>query len=186
MTSATGTTGRRLTPPSNELRSLRQLHFMHCSATALLALEGPPQDGGALSYAVYLCPDHLGQGLDGFPGAPVTGASGMSCGTVTDFRDTDTILRSHADLWLGPLFGAHPDDHGHDWAAAVHWACSRAQALADTPEGAQFGEVLLMLEMAAEYAESGDKRMLGTALSNAETMALAAHRGELPADDVRS
>jgi hypothetical protein len=37
--------------------------------------------------------------------------------------------------------------------------------------------------MAVGYAGSGDERMLATALSNAETMVLAARRGGPPAED---
>jgi hypothetical protein len=127
--------GAGRTPVRPELRALRLLHFQYCSATAVQALEGPAQQDGAPSYAAYLCPDHVGQGLDGFPGTAVDSSEGMGCGTVTDFRDFGTIVRSHADQWLGPLFDAHPDDHGHSWAAALRWAVARCEVLAATPPG---------------------------------------------------
>ena len=66
---------------------------------------------------------------------------------------------------LRPLLGTHSDDHGHGRAADLHRDGARGE------------------DLAAEYADRGDHHMLVTALSTTETLAWAAHSGDLPAID---
>jgi hypothetical protein len=93
-----------------------------------------------------------------------------------EFRDTDTLLNSHADLWLRPLLGVHVDDHDGDWTATLTRACEQLQQHGADTEGSPYYSVLTMVEMARGYAATGDKRMICTALSHAESLAWAAHR----------
>lgn len=160
-----------------EVTSLRMLHWQLCDAGQVDVYEGPAAPDGTATYWVDLCPAHADQGLDGSPvaGPHHTERRGR-CGSVVEFRDFDTLLRSHADLWLRPLLGVHVDDFDGDWAATLTRACEQLQQHGADTEGSPYYSALTMAEMARASAAEGDKRMTCTALSHAETLTWAAHR----------
>lgn len=166
--------------PHGEVTSLRMLHWQLCTADQVDVYEGPVASDGSASYWVDLCPVHAAEGIPGFPTDRIhrTGDRGR-CGSVVEFRPFDTLLRNHADLWLRPLLGVHVDDYDGDWTATLTAVCEQMQQrLDDTAgdgEGNPYSGALTMAEMALNYAATGDKRMICTALSNAETLTWAAH-----------
>jgi hypothetical protein len=160
-----------------EVTSLRMLHWRLCDADQVDVYEGPVGPDGKATYWVDLCPAHAKAGLDGFPTDYLRQAGHRGrCGSVIDFRDFDTVLRSHADLWLRPLLGVHVDDFGGDWAATLTQACEQLRQHGADTEGNPYYSALTMAEMARTYAVDGDKRMICTALSHAETLTWSAHR----------
>lgn len=182
--------GRPMTLLRSEMKTLRMLHYLHCRTPSVVAVEGELLPSGkAPEYVLFLCEAHRG-GLQDWPGEAVDGdTNGMGCGTVLDFRDLDVILQSHVDLWLRDLTGADPADHGGDWAAVLRHACEYLDMLVATEDGAAYYDALTMLELASatiaeETGRSGgavDRWMLATALAHAESLALAARRGDLRA-----
>ncbi len=56
----------------------------------------PPEAGTAPAWLAFLCPAHS-EALSGWS-STVTEAH--DCGTVLDFRPTEQLLQSHAELWL--------------------------------------------------------------------------------------
>ncbi|MFF4795499.1 hypothetical protein ACFY2M_38595 [Streptomyces sp. NPDC001276] len=48
--------------------------------------------------------------------------SSLPCGTVLDYRPAEHLLQSHADLWLTPLTGVHPETHGGVWSNVLNQA----------------------------------------------------------------
>lgn len=98
--------------PHGEVTSLRMLHWRLCNADQVDVYEGPADPDGKATYWVDLCPVHADQGIPGFPtDRPHQAGHRGRCGSVIEFRTFDTLLRSHADLWLRPLLGVHVDDH---------------------------------------------------------------------------
>ncbi|MFC9684913.1 hypothetical protein [Streptomyces sp. NPDC056948] len=47
----------------------------------------------------------------------------LSCGTVLDYRPTEQLLQSHADLWLTPLTGVEPPARNGAWFDVLDQAC---------------------------------------------------------------
>ncbi|MEV5011444.1 hypothetical protein AB0K74_26435 [Streptomyces sp. NPDC056159] len=47
-----------------------------------------------------------------------------------DYRPAEHLLQSHADLWLTPLTGVHPETYGGVWSNVLNQAdrvlCARA------------------------------------------------------------
>jgi hypothetical protein len=170
-----------------DVTSLRMLHWRLCSADQVDVYEGPAGPDGKATYWVDLCPDHAAAGLDGFPVVgPHHSERRGRCGSVVEFRDFDTLLRSHADLWLRPLLGVHVDDHDGDWTAVLTHACDLLQQRVGDGEDDPYSSALTMAEMARDYAADDDKRMICTALSHAETLTWAAYRREAGDDPAPS
>ena len=163
--------------PHGHVTSLRCLHWQLCDDDQVLTFAGPPSPTGQATYWVDLCPAHADAGLDGFPTTHQSrGSHTGRCGNVVEFRDVDTLLRSHADLWLRPLLAVDVDDHHGDWTATLTQLCEQLQRRGADTEGNPYYSALTMAEMARDYAAAGDKSMICTALSHTETLTWAAHR----------
>ncbi|MEU9291938.1 hypothetical protein AB0D57_46985 [Streptomyces sp. NPDC048275] len=98
-----------------QLTALRTV--VQCKAKATALREGPAAgDGPGTAWVAFLCPVHC----EGLPEWPATqthaGQHSMPCGTVLDFRPTEQVLQSHADLWLTPLTGVRPETYGGVWS----------------------------------------------------------------------
>ena len=168
--------------PHGEVTSIRSLPSQLCD-DQVLTFAGPPDPDGRATYWVELCLAHADAGLDGFPTTHQSRSTHSGrCGNVVEFRDVDTILRSHADLWLRPLLGVHADDHDGDWAATLTLACEQLQQRGADNRGNPYYDALTAMQMALEYAADGNKRMICTALSHAESLAWDAYRGHIAAD----
>lgn len=94
-----------------ELTSLRSP--LHCKDTATVLRQGPVREpGGAPAWLLFLCSEHS-EDLPDWPGFPADTADRLtlSCGDALDYRTTEQILQSHADLWLTPLTQVDPAAH---------------------------------------------------------------------------
>jgi hypothetical protein len=61
--------------------------------------------------------------LPGWPGVETHADNGsMPCGTVLDYRPAEQLLQSHADLWLKPVTGVHPQTFGGVWSEILDQA----------------------------------------------------------------
>ena len=94
--------------------------------------------------------------LAGLRPRAVEETSGVGCGVVLDYRGQDEVLRTHAELWLTPLTGVRPADHGGNWAAVLHAAHSALEAEYPTAEGEAYESTATSLALAAQMAEDLD------------------------------
>ncbi|MGW6405040.1 hypothetical protein [Streptomyces sp. NPDC055134] len=99
----------------------------------------------------------------------------MNCGAVLDFRSTDQVLQSHADLWLTPLTGVDPKMYitADKWADVLDQA---HRALAEQPDSAEgesepLNSLLMMLGIAAKNAAMRDLYQATVPLAFCETVA---------------
>ncbi|MFE6155605.1 hypothetical protein [Streptomyces sp. NPDC057889] len=147
-----------------------------CKLTSTLVRQGPAtQPSGAPAWLLFLCIEH-GQALPNWPGAPADpdDPPTMACGAVLDFRSTEQVLQSHADLWLAPLTGVDPKMYitADKWANVLIQA---HRALAEQPECAggvsePLNSFLMMLGIAVESAAMGDLYQAIVPLAYCETV----------------
>ncbi|MER5185696.1 hypothetical protein ABT009_46885 [Streptomyces sp. NPDC002896] len=139
--------------------------------------QGPAAEpGGAPAWLLFLCSEHSDE-LPGWPGTvadtedPLT----LSCGAALDYRTTEQVLQSHADLWLTPLTGVDPATHAGAWPETLgqaHRLLTARLAKADG-EGETLNSLTMMLRMAAEYAEAGNLYQTTGPLGYGETLSPA-------------
>ena len=107
----------------------------------------------------------------------------MGCGVVLDYRGPDEVLRAHTELWLTPLSGVRPADHGGNWAATLHAAHAVLEVAYPTAQGEAYESTATSLALAAQMAEDLDvegadeervKAAVLVGVAMAETMATAA------------
>ncbi|MFE7161299.1 hypothetical protein [Streptomyces sp. NPDC057636] len=114
--------------------------------------------------------------MPNWPGAPADpdDPPTMACGAVLDFRSTEQVLQSHADLWLASLTGVDPKMYitADKWANVLIQA---HRALAEQPECAggvsePLNSFLMMLGIAVESAAMGDLYQAIVPLAYCETV----------------
>ncbi|WP_329583171.1 hypothetical protein [Streptomyces sp. NBC_01361] len=147
-----------------------------CKSTSALVRQGPAtQPSGAPAWLLFLCIEHA-QALPNWPGTPADpdDPPTMTCGAVLDFRSTDQVLQSHADLWLTPLTGVDPKMYitADKWADVLVQA---RRALAEQPEyaagvGEPLNSLLMMLEIAVKNTVMGDLYQATVPLAFCETV----------------
>jgi hypothetical protein len=155
-----------------QLTSLRTV--VRCKAKSTVLREGPAAgDGPGAAWVAFLCPMHS----EGLPEWPATQThadhDSMPCGTVLDFRPTEQLLHSHADLWLTPLTGVRPETYGGVWSDVLDQAdrVLRQRLEPDTDEDGPLPGILTMLWLARQSAAEGDLMQASSALGHCETLA---------------
>jgi hypothetical protein len=153
------------------LTALRRV--LDCTVTATAVRQGPAGTPGEVpGWLAFLCPAHS-QALPRWPGtaADTEDTGSMFCGSVMDFRPTEQLLQSHADLWLTPLTGVDPKTFGAVWPEVLEQADRVLRArLEEGGEGELLNSIAMMLGMASEYAAEGDLRQATVPLTYCETM----------------
>ncbi|WP_237409061.1 hypothetical protein [Streptomyces sp. M2CJ-2] len=98
------------------------------------------------------------------------------CGSVLDYRPTEQLLQSHADLWLTPLTGVDPKTHAGGWPDVLDQAdcVLRTRLGEDAADGGDetLHSIALMLEMASRNAAEGNLYQATVPLAHCETLAL--------------
>ncbi|SEG94804.1 hypothetical protein SAMN05216223_13127 [Actinacidiphila yanglinensis] len=157
-----------------QFTSLRAL--LSCSKTATTLRQGPPVEAGAApAWIGFLCPAHV----DALPAWPGTAADAdgtrQTCGAFLDFRPTEQLLQSHADLWLTPLTGVDPNAFDGVWADVLQQADRVLQARLEERGDAGEDEPLLdlasVLGIACQNAAEGDLHQAAVPLAICETIA---------------
>jgi hypothetical protein len=160
------TAGRQLT-------GLRQV--LNCPSTPTTLRQGPAAaPGEPPAWLALLCPAHS-EALPEWPGTPAD-ADGLrlSCGSVLDYRSTEQLLQSHADLWLTPLTGVAPKAHAGGWPEVLDQAdrVLRARLGEDSADGDEtLHSIAMMLAMASHNAAEGDLYQATVPLAYCETLA---------------
>ncbi|MGG2460307.1 hypothetical protein ACO0M4_10865 [Streptomyces sp. RGM 3693] len=96
----------------------------------------------------------------------------LLCGGVLDYRTTEQVLQSHADLWLTSVTGVDPATCSGGWPEVLdqaHRVLSERLAAAGG-EGETLNSITMMLRMAAEYAAEGDPYQATVPLGYCETL----------------
>ncbi|MER7842278.1 hypothetical protein ABTY98_41985 [Streptomyces sp. NPDC096040] len=156
-------------------RSLTALRtIVRCRAKASALREGPAAgDGPGAAWLAFLCPAHS-EGLPEWPGtASHDDSDWMPCGTVLDFRPTEQLLQSHADLWLTALTGVRPERYGGVWVLEEgdRVLRERLEEDGDSDEGGPLQGIVTMMWLACRSAAEGDLMQAVTALAYCETLA---------------
>ncbi|MFH8470414.1 hypothetical protein [Streptomyces sp. NPDC017991] len=133
---------------------------LECSTTATSIRQGPAvQAGTDPAWFAYLCPAHT-EDLPGWPGAAgaIGGDSRLGCGVVLDYRPTEQVLQSHADLWLTPLTGVDPQTLKHFWYDVLDQSnrVVLARLEEDGGEDGPLQSLSMMLGMAVQNASEGN------------------------------
>lgn len=159
-----------------EITALRNV--LDCSLDASVLREGAAMESGSRpAWLMLLCPAHSEE-LPEWPGAAThTDTGSMSCGTVLDYRSTEEMFQSHADLWLTPLTGVRPDAFGGIWSEVLNEAdrvlAARLEREADADrEGEVLQGMLTMMDMACRSAAEDNLTQAVTSLALCETLAL--------------
>ncbi|GAA2616017.1 hypothetical protein GCM10010304_81810 [Streptomyces roseoviolaceus] len=152
-------------PLVNRLMAGRQITAMRilldCSTAAATVRQGPAAEPGTdPAWFAFLCPAHS-EDLPDWPATMSHTDDGLtlSCGAVLDYRPTEQLLQSHADLWLTPLTGVEPSARKGAWFDVLDQAYqvlnARAEATAAS-ENEPLQSILLMMDMARQNAAEGD------------------------------
>ncbi|MFD3485018.1 hypothetical protein [Streptomyces sp. NPDC058665] len=157
-----------------ELSALRAV--LKCPQKASALREGTAVDSGTgPAWLVFLCSEHSEQ-LPGWPGVRThADHSSMPCGSALDYRPTEQLLQSHADLWLTPLTGVDPAAHGGAWSDVLDQADRALLARAEREAGGEdspLQSMVTMMGMACRSAAEGDLEQAAVALGYCETLAL--------------
>lgn len=149
---------------------------LRCSETTTTLRYGPPGEAGAVpDWVGFLCPAHVGA-LPAWPGtAADDGGARQICGAVLDFRPTEQLLQSHADLWLTPLTGVDPKAFDGNWADVLEQADrvlqARLEESGDVGEDEPLLSIASMLGIACQNAAEGDLRQATVPLATCESIA---------------
>lgn len=145
--------------------------------TATALRPGPAADPGeAPAWLLFLCSEHSGD-LPGWPGTAAATEDRLilSCGAVLDYRTTEQVLQSHADLWLTPLTGVDPAAYGGAWADVLDQAdrvlLARVEEAAAVGGDSPLQNMLATMDVARQAAARGDLGVAATALGYCETFA---------------
>jgi hypothetical protein len=147
---------------------------LSCSQKATTLRQGPPTGAGP-AWIGFLCPAHV-EALPAWPGT-VAGAhsSRQTCGAFLDFRPTEQLLQSHADLWLTQLTGVDPKAFDGNWAEVLEQADRVLQARLEERGDVGDDEPLLdlssLLDIARQNAAENDLRQATTPLAVCESIA---------------
>ncbi|MGW1658444.1 hypothetical protein [Streptomyces atratus] len=159
-----------------EISALRNV--LDCSLDASVLREGAVMESGrGPAWLMFLCPAHAEE-LPEWPGAAThTDTGSMSCGTVLDYRSTEEMFQSHADLWLTPLTGVRPDAFGGVWSEVLNEAdrvlVARLEREADGDgEGEVLQGMLAMMDLACRSGAEDNLTQAATSLVLCETLAL--------------
>lgn len=166
-------------PLVNRLIAGRDLTAMRtvldCSTTAATLRQGPAAERGTdPAWFAFLCPAHS-EDLPAWPATVSHTDDGLSlpCGTVLDFRPTEQLLHSHADLWLTPLTGVEPPAPNGAWSDVLDQAYqvlnARTQTSADS-DNEIFQSIALMMSMARRNAAEGNLFQAAYSLTLCETL----------------
>ncbi|MFE2611850.1 hypothetical protein ACFXDI_53295 [Streptomyces mirabilis] len=157
-----------------QLTALRTV--VQCKAKATALRQGPAAgDGPGTAWVAFLCPTHS----ENLPAWPATqthvGQHSMPCGTVLDFRPTEQVLQSHADLWLTPLTGVRPETYGGVWSDVLDQAervlNEHLEQDGDADEDGPLQSMMTMMWLARRSAAEGDLMQAASALGYCETLA---------------
>lgn len=150
---------------------------LSCSEKATTLRQGPPTEAGAgPAWIGFLCPAHV----DALPAWPGTVAGPHSstrqmCGAFQDFRPTEQLLQSHADVWLTPLTGVDPKAFDGNWVEVLDQADRVLQARLEEHGNVGDDEPLLnlasILGIARQNAAENDLRQAATPLAVCESIA---------------
>ncbi|WP_329295945.1 hypothetical protein [Streptomyces sp. NBC_01455] len=155
-----------------ELSALRAV--LECPQKASALREGAAVDSGTgPAWLVFLCSEQL----PGWPDVRTHDDHGsMPCGSVLDYRPTEQLLQSHADLWLTPLTGVDPAAYGGAWSDVLDQADRALLARAEREAGSEdspLQSMLTIMGMACWSAAEGDLKQAAVALGYCETIALS-------------
>ncbi|WP_223864702.1 hypothetical protein [Streptomyces sp. 5-10] len=147
---------------------------LDCPASATAVRQGP-DTGDGLAWLLHLCPTHT-EALTSWPGACTdTAGLRLECGRVIEYRTTEQLLQSHADLWLTGLTGLRPEIPERTWADLLeqaHQVLSSRLDDHDTDVDSPLASVEMMVDIAHRYAAEGDLQQATVALGYAESLAL--------------
>ncbi|MER6375920.1 hypothetical protein ABT255_48180 [Streptomyces mirabilis] len=156
-----------------ELTALRTV--LDCSTTATTLRQGPTAlPGTDPAWFAFLCPAHS-EDLPAWPAAVSHADDGLSlpCGTVLDYRPTEQLLQSHADLWLTSLTGVEPPALNGAWFGVLDQAYQVLHARAETSvggEGEMLQSVVTAMSMARRNAAEGNLFQAAYNLAMCETL----------------
>ncbi|WP_333745805.1 hypothetical protein [Streptomyces sp. IBSBF 2950] len=148
---------------------------LECSTTATSIRQGPAvQAGTGPAWLAHLCPAHT-EDLPGWPGAATVAVDGgrLHCGVVLDYRPTEQVLQSHADLWLTPLTGVDPKTLKHFWYDVLAQSNRVVLARLEEDGGGEDGPLqsfAMMLGMAVQNASEGNLFQALVPLAYCETV----------------
>ncbi|MGP3945177.1 hypothetical protein [Streptomyces sp. 6N106] len=155
-----------------EVTGLRTV--LECSTSATALRQGPDAGAGP-AWILHLCPAHT-EALASWPGACTDAPElALECGTVIEYRTTEQLLQSHADLWLTRLTALRPGIPERTWADLLeqaHQVLSARLEGHDTDEDSPLASVETMVDMARRNATEGNLQQATVPLSYAETLAL--------------
>ncbi|WP_344598867.1 hypothetical protein [Streptomyces violaceusniger] len=155
-----------------EVTGLRTV--LECSTSATTLRQGPDAGAGP-AWLLHLCPAHT-EALASWPGVRTdTPELELECGTVIEYRTTEQLLQSHADLWLTRLTGLRPGIPERTWVDVLeqaHQVLSSRLDGHDTGEDSPLASVVTTVDMARRYAAEGNLQQATVPLSYAETLAL--------------
>jgi hypothetical protein len=157
-----------------QFTSLRIL--LSCSERATRLRQGPPAEAGAApAWIGFLCPAHA-DALPAWPGtAADAGDTRNSCGAFLDFRTTEQLLQSHADLWLTPLTGVDPKAFDRSWIDILEQADrvlqARLEEFGDVSEDEPLLGITSVLGIACQNAAEGNLRQATVPLALCESIA---------------
>jgi hypothetical protein len=99
----------------------------------------------------------------------------QTCGAFLDFRPTEQLLQSHADLWLTQLTGVDPKAFDGNWVEVLDQADRVLQARLEEHGDVGDDEPLLdlasLLDIARQNAAENDLRQATTPLAVCESIA---------------
>ncbi|WP_326693184.1 hypothetical protein OIE63_39340 (plasmid) [Streptomyces sp. NBC_01795] len=156
-----------------ELSALRTV--LKCSGKTTALREGPADEPGQnAAWLAFLCPAHS-ESLPEWPGARThPDSDSLPCGTVLDFRATEQLLQSHADLWLTPLTGVRPDASRGAWPDFLDQAGRVLRDRLEQDDGADedgpLQSIVMMMGMARRSAASDDLHQATISLGYCETL----------------
>lgn len=149
---------------------------LSCSEKATTLRQGPPtEDGAGPAWIGSLCPAHA-DALPAWPGTLAGPDSGRhTCGGFLDFRTTEQLLQSHADLWLTPLTGVDPKAFDGNWVDVLEQADrvlqARLEESGDVDEDEPLLSIASLLGIARDNAAEGDLRQATVPLATCESIA---------------